>query len=912
MRIEKHEPSGADGHITGRLGGRHGTGWFGLAAGILVALWPSGQAIAVSARPGPIDAAQPDGTRITVYLRGDERTHWYEDPDGYVVTKVPETGRWVYAIKDQDPGKIRPTNLIVGEDSPAGVESLANTAKQLRAAAVARRRAEAIAPMQKAGAQGTLLNLVILVNFTDLAIDDSRQAFEDLFNQIGYSADWAFGSVKDYYREVSYLSLTIESTVVEPVTLDHDYAYYGRNDVWGEDLLPTTMVRDAVDKLEQRGFDFSQMDGDSDGHIDALTIVHAGEGEEIGNDPNAIWSHMSVLGNPVTYDGVIIQPYVAVPAVRETGRGITRIGVICHELGHHLGLPDLYDTDGSSLGAGDFCLMAGGNWNGDGYGSCPAHFSGWCKIKLDWVSPAVISVTGTYTLGQLKSTAQVYKLQGSFQANEYFLIENRQGVGFDAYLPGSQRGILIWHIDDNVATNDDEGQTVSRHYKVDLEEASTSDSTKQHLEANKNGGNDDDYFRASNKDHFTDGTTPSAKGYNKSPCGLGIINISDSGPNMTFQLAVVTPMAISGYVRNADGAGIDGVLITEDENGGWDMTDTDGFYRIPVRYGWSGTITPRKNGYAFDPAGRDYENVRNDLAGQDYTGQMVQDPNDPNVPPGETGALSVETVDKDGLAVGGPIYVDGVFSGTGAWSGMMTVGLHVVGFGDLDGYTAPDDELVSVQKDQTTAVTGVYTEGASDPDELTVSVIADPDVIEAGESSLVIALVDGGVPPYEYAWAHGVTAPSFIALPNASTTYTVTVADAEGTMVEGSTTILVSGGPLTVTVQADPNSVVLGNSSTVTATASGGVRPYTYSWTMGATEASISVSPDKPTVYLVTVTDAIGQATTGSATVNVTQVAGVTEEGGGPCMASMAPLAAMFIAVVAWTAGGARRSRRRA
>jgi M6 family metalloprotease-like protein len=71
-------------------------------------------------------------------------------------------------------------------------------------------------------------------------------------------------------------------------------------------------------------------------------------------------------------------------------QGITRIGVICHENGHFLDLPDLYDYGGDSAGVGNFCLMAGGSWNGN-YGTQPAHMSAWCKKILGWLTPTTLT-----------------------------------------------------------------------------------------------------------------------------------------------------------------------------------------------------------------------------------------------------------------------------------------------------------------------------------------------------------------------------------------------------------------------------------------------------------------------------------------------------------------------------------------
>jgi hypothetical protein len=81
----------------------------------------------------------------------------------------------------------------------------------------------------------------------------------------------------------------------------------------------------------------------------------------------------------------------------------------------------------------------------------------------------------------------VYQRSGAFPSTQYFLVENRQGVGFDTSMPGSTRGLLIWHIDETIGHNDNPA-----HYMVDLEEASG----KQHLEQNLNTGDEAEWWVA--------------------------------------------------------------------------------------------------------------------------------------------------------------------------------------------------------------------------------------------------------------------------------------------------------------------------------------------------------------------------------------------------------------------------------
>ncbi len=493
-----------------------------------VLMLSSGTAWGISASPDPVTVEQPDGSSITLFLKGDEYFHWNEDATGFPVVRATDGKTWVYAIEQL--GQLMPTSVAAGSVNPLLAGLPKPDIQGLRSEALRNKRAmlESEEDIMRAPTATTMYNLVVLVDFTDLTVTSSALEFDSLFNYVGYSTDGATGSVKDYYDETSYSQLDVISVVEAPVTISQGYAYYGANS-GGFDIRPREMVSEALAALEARGFDFSTVDGDNNGWIDGLTVIHAGGGEEYsGNDPDYIWSHQWALQSTVTYDGVRMRYYHTEPARRgwdsnPTSWGITRIGVICHETGHFLGLPDLYDYGYDSRGVGYFCLMAGGSW-GNG-GATPVHFSAWCKVDLGWVTPTEISAGGLYTLPEVTTNQDIYMLQGPFASTEYFLVENRQGVGFDVSLPGSERGMLIWHVDETIGNNNDQ-----THYLVDLEEASGI----QHLELNENSGEDSDYYRSNNVSEFTSITTPDNLSYGGTPLGLDIRLVSESSSLMTF------------------------------------------------------------------------------------------------------------------------------------------------------------------------------------------------------------------------------------------------------------------------------------------------------------------------------------------------------------------------------------------
>jgi immune inhibitor A len=438
-----------------------------------------------------------------------------------------------------DPALQRSIDEYLTATKPAGLEepttSLDLAKLGTRWLSAASGSKTALSGLYAASGAGTYRQLVLLVDFSDKPAVVAPSFFDDLIfkDVVGPS------SVRGYYREVSAGALDIQPIAADLpsargwLRMPQPYAYYCPAGSEGTGSYPNNtqkLAEDALAAAEVTGVDFSNYDNDHDGYVDGVVLVHSGHGQEKGGTTADIWSHKWNVRTSKVYDGVRTDVYTTEPEYWYTARDMTT-GVYCHELAHAFGLPDLYDTDGSSAGIGTWSLMSYGSWNGVN-GATPARPDAFSMTKLGFVTATQLTAATTVTIRSATSSSagDLYRIEksGATGGRQYFLIENRQKTGTDAGLSGS--GILVWHVDENVGGNSDES-----HFMVDLEEAHGG---TQHLVAKRNYGDGADPFPGTGgKKTFSSLADPGSTYYD----GSGRVAISGISANSAAMTALVTP-----------------------------------------------------------------------------------------------------------------------------------------------------------------------------------------------------------------------------------------------------------------------------------------------------------------------------------------------------------------------------------
>lgn len=467
---------------------------------------------AIPAYPKPLKVKQADGSWLTIQMRGDEHGHYVLTSDGIPLVFNARQKNYEYA--DWKNGKVQASgfkatevsersaqvkSFIQAQDKSAILESFKRARLQQLQQTLSSRRNASL----KAGSNpqkeklnnfptiGEVHSLVILVQFADTKFStvgsDAYQFFDNMLNEPGFTySNGANGSARDFYLNSSNGRFQPKFDVVGPVTLPEKYSYYGANKGSSVDnpVRLKEFVREAC-KLADPSVDFSQYDHNQDGFIDNIYFFYAGKGEADSGDGNAIWPHSAYYSDiasqagaaqtSLKLDGVEVGNYTCSNEIN--GTIITPqpagIGTFVHEFGHVLGLADHYDVNYgiTTFAPGYFDTMAQASYNNNG--NTPAAFSAYERACLGWLDLTVLKngVDTLNVLPDLNDSNKAYVVPvGGTNDQEYFIMENRQQKGWDAFIPG--HGMLLWHIDyDAKAWEKNELNITGTHQRVDIVEA---------------------------------------------------------------------------------------------------------------------------------------------------------------------------------------------------------------------------------------------------------------------------------------------------------------------------------------------------------------------------------------------------------------------------------------------------------
>ncbi len=476
-----------------------------ISLAIVAALSATNEAVAIPADPQPKRMTQPDGSVVTVVIRGDEHHHLTYSCDGKPLFFNSKTGAFEYATlknglitgsgitaKDNDyrsvsdAAYLQNMNIAAIEKAALGTTFYASPQKEAPKAGPRRIR---INDFPTVGQQKTL---VILWEFSDLgftSVSDPKAFFNGLLNTEGFTWEGTGinGSARDFYHTSSFNKFDPNFIVVGPVKLSNTAKYYGEDTGTGTNNGQDARISEAIIescKALDNEIDFSEFDTDGDGKVDNIYFFYAGNGQaDTPNGTDYIWPHSWYLkgsggngwGKELVLDGKIIDRYTCSNELRYRSDGTavpTGIGTFVHEFGHVLGLADHYDTAYGMLtfGLGSWDTMATGSYNNDM--NTPPTFSAYERAELGWLDYDVLNVNAdsVNVLPYLADCNKAYRVDvDGPDGREFFVLENRQKTDWDKYLPG--HGMLLWHIDiDSTAWNNNAVNTQPGHQRVDIVE----------------------------------------------------------------------------------------------------------------------------------------------------------------------------------------------------------------------------------------------------------------------------------------------------------------------------------------------------------------------------------------------------------------------------------------------------------
>jgi len=461
---------------------------------------------AVTAYPYKSVVTQPDGSQFYAYQKGDEYFSYYEDDKGNIIAKDEKDDKWKYVINES--GKLALKGAVSNGKALSGLKSeiikvdiFSSDAKKKEYLKLQGENGELkerkyadlinlntvpIAEKSKTSktlkdSNSTLRELpmvVIDVSFQDIQTENTEKWYDAIYNDPD--------GIRAYYKEVSNNKFTVgpvkETNTSNPgvikVKLDSDHGN------WGNDLGTsehTEVMQNIITKASAE-INFEKYDLNKDGIINnnelAVVFIFAGYEAAIidPEEPNYWASQMSYGLYGLEAGNTSISNFVGfaekIKEKNDPKESMNGTATLCHELGHYIGLPDLYDTEysggeWSDLSVEYSSLMCSGNWCSLDRPSdihskfIPSHLDAWSKLVLGFYDYKLVEKSGKYkSIAASDSENYNMNIIPTNDENEFFIIENRQFKNFDRALGVSYEeffdivdingGIIIWHIDNDI------------------------------------------------------------------------------------------------------------------------------------------------------------------------------------------------------------------------------------------------------------------------------------------------------------------------------------------------------------------------------------------------------------------------------------------------------------------------------
>lgn len=324
--------------------------------------------------------------------------------------------------------------------------------------------------------QGKYDVLVIPVEFSNDTF--TAQELADLGKVFNDQSATGWHSVASYYKASSYGKLDLAFDIADKITLNQTYQSFDKENYLGEKDYGQSILKQTLDKLDARGFDFSKYDYDNNGVIDGVYIIYSAPIDYDTSD--YFWAYVTayIQDDDTEYDGLLAYTYLfaSIDFVYEdietsdptefspiAGLKLNATTYI-HETGHMLGLDDYYDyapSQGSDQGLGGADMMdyTAGDHNA------------YSKLLLGWVKPTVVTSTQTVTINPLESSGQFVIVLLDYDGtyfSEYLIIDLYSATGLNemhanmesSYLyDGAKFGARIYHVDSTIKTPYNENDT---------------------------------------------------------------------------------------------------------------------------------------------------------------------------------------------------------------------------------------------------------------------------------------------------------------------------------------------------------------------------------------------------------------------------------------------------------------------